>query len=81
MARAATPLRLLRHRSRRDRLAAVFLLALAVFAPPLLMVASSERMAAGLPVLYLWLFGGWAVVIALLAVVAEWPGPPESLGE
>ncbi len=65
--------------STRERLAAAFLLGLLLFMPPLLAVASRAVTVAGIPLLYLWLFGGWLALIAVLALVVEVsrdPGEP-----
>jgi hypothetical protein len=55
-------------------MAAVFLMGVAVFTPPLLAVASHDLLIGGIPLLYLWLFGCWLVLIAALALAAEGPG-------
>ncbi|OJX75226.1 MAG: hypothetical protein BGO92_00290 [Magnetospirillum sp. 64-120] len=54
-----------------ERLAAAFLLGLALFLPPLLNVASRDQLIGGVPILVLWLFGGWLVLIVILALVVE----------
>lgn len=64
-------LRLARPSGRKERLAAVFLLGIMLFTPPLLAVASRDTMVAGIPLLYLWLFGGWLALIAVMALVVE----------
>jgi hypothetical protein len=56
---------------RKERLIAAFGLGLLLFLPPLLAVASRDVMIAGVPLLYLWLFGGWAALVAVLALVIE----------
>lgn len=56
---------------RKERLAAAFLLGLLLFMPPMLAVASKDVLPGGIPLLYLWLFGGWLVLIAVLALVME----------
>ncbi len=60
---------MLRRTARRDRLVGLFLLGLVLFNPPLLNLFSGTVY--GWPVLYLYLFGAWAVMIGLLAYVAE----------
>ena len=50
---------------------AVFLCGLALFTPPLLAVFAQGGTVAGVPLLYVYLFGGWALVIALTAWVME----------
>lgn len=64
-------LRLAPSSGRKERLAAAFLLGLVLFTPPLLNVASRDVMVAGIPLLYLWLFGGWLLLIVVLALVVE----------
>lgn len=56
---------------RKERLTAAFLLGLVLFMPPLLAVASKDVMVWGIPLLYLWLFGSWLVLIVVLALVVE----------
>lgn len=56
---------------RRDRMIALFLLALLLFNPPLLRLFGVEGALLGVPVLYAYILGAWAVVIALAALVAE----------
>lgn len=78
MARPA--LRLARPSGRKERLAAAFLLGLLLFMPPFLAVASRDVVIGGIPLLYLWLFGGWLMLIVVLALVVEisrnGEGPP-----
>jgi hypothetical protein len=57
--------------ARVERLVAVFLLGLLLFMPPFLAVASRDEMVAGIPLLYLWLFGGWLLLIVVLALAIE----------
>lgn len=64
-------LRLAHPSGRKERLAAVFLLGLMLFMPPLLVVASKDIMVWGIPLLYLWLFGGWLALIGIMALVVE----------
>lgn len=64
-------LRLTRPSGKPERLAAAFLLGLALFLPPLLNVASRDELIGGVPILVLWLFGGWLVLIVILALVVE----------
>ena len=49
----------------------LFLLALLLLNPPLLLIFDRPSTAAGFPVLYLYLFAAWAILIALLAIVTE----------
>lgn len=52
-------------------LAALFLLACLLFNYPLLSLFNASALALGVPVLYLYLFVAWAVVVVLMAYVAE----------
>ncbi len=56
-----------------DRCAAFFLLGLVVFNPPLLSVFSRETAVAGIPLLYVYLFAAWAVLIGLIALTVKRP--------
>jgi hypothetical protein len=71
MGRPRSGLRLAHPSGRKERLAAAFLLGLLLFMPPLLAVASRDVLVAGIPLLYLWLFGGWLVLILIMALVVE----------
>ena len=61
-----------------ERSLALFLLGLAVFTPPLLAVFSVEGTWLGVPVLYLYVFAAWAVLILLMGLSAAQSGehPP-----
>lgn len=59
---------------RTERLAAVFLLGVALFLPPFLNVASRQVTIGGVPSLFVWLFGGWLALIVVLALVMERDG-------
>lgn len=54
-----------------QRLAALFLLGNLLFNYPLLTLFNRADTVAGIPLLYLYVFGAWALLIALLAVVVE----------
>ena len=58
-------------RSRTPRLIALFALAWALLNFPLLTLWDRDEALAGLPLLPLALFGGWLVLIALAAWIAE----------
>lgn len=64
-------LRLARPSGRKERLTAAFLLGLALFFPPFLAVASRDQMVGSVPLLYLWLFGGWMGLIVVMALIIE----------
>lgn len=62
---------------RSDRMAAVFVLGVVLFTPPLLNVfdAGAETTVFGVPLLYLYLFLAWAVLIVLMGVTVGKPAP------
>lgn len=43
-----------------------------LFAFPLLSIANKNRLVAGIPVLYVYVFGVWIVLIACLILLAEY---------
>ena len=53
------------------RIASLFLLACLLFNYPVLALFNVGATAAGVPVLYVYLFAAWGVTIALAAVVIE----------
>lgn len=55
----------------RDRMIGLFLLAAALFNPPLLGLFGVEGNILGVPALYGWVFGAWAAVIALAALAGR----------
>jgi hypothetical protein len=54
-----------------QRMVALFLLGNLLFNYPLLALFNTPETVLGIPVLYVYVFGAWAVLIALLAYVAE----------
>jgi len=54
-----------------QRLAALFLLGIALFNYPLLALFNRPDTIWGIPVLYAYVFGAWALFVALLALVVE----------
>jgi hypothetical protein len=54
-----------------QRLVALFLAGNLLFNYPLLALFNQPGMILGIPLLYLYAFGAWAMLIALLAYVAE----------
>lgn len=56
---------------RTNRIVALFLLACLLFNYPVLALFNVGATAAGVPVLYVYLFAAWSLVIALAAVVIE----------
>jgi hypothetical protein len=81
----ATPRRTLnlgRWQTNRDRLVAAFLLGVALFMPPIIPLFDSSALVAGVPLLYLYLFGAWGGLILILAVVsARWDRGPSASGK
>jgi len=57
-----------------QRLVAIFLLGVALFNWPLLSLFNRQAELFGIPLLYLYLFGSWLVLIVLMAVVIEGKG-------
>jgi hypothetical protein len=56
---------------RTNRIAALFLLACLLFNYPVLALFNVGATAAGVPVLYVYIFVAWGLVIALAAVVID----------
>ena len=50
---------------------ALFALALLAFSPPLLVIFSAPLLVLGIPLLYVYLFIAWGLVILLVALVAK----------
>ena len=61
----------MKDRLKTARLVAAGLLGLALFNYPLLAVFELDAVVAGVPALWAYLFGAWALVIALLAWIAR----------
>ena len=56
-----------------ERLLALFLLGIVAFTPPFLGIFNTPRLILGIPILYLYLFGMWALLIALVALTVRHP--------
>jgi peptidoglycan/LPS O-acetylase OafA/YrhL len=56
---------------RRDRLIGLFLLALVLLNPPLLMLFGGGDTLFGLPLLYVYIFVAWLLIIGAVAWIAE----------
>jgi len=56
---------------RRDRLIGLFLLALVLLNPPLLMLFGGGDTVFGLPLLYVYIFAAWLLIIGAVAWIAE----------
>ena len=54
-----------------ERLGALFLLGALLVSPPLLAVFGGDLFLAGIPMLFLYLFAAWALLVGLLALVME----------
>jgi len=54
-----------------ERLVALALLAVLAINPPLLVVFDRLHTVLGIPLLFLYLFAAWAVLIALIALIVE----------
>ncbi|HEX9462339.1 MAG TPA: hypothetical protein VGB82_07040 [Alphaproteobacteria bacterium] len=54
-----------------ERLIAIFLFGCLAIDPPLMAIFRTEILIAGVPVLFLYLFAVWAVLIGLLALIIE----------
>ncbi|MGH6895497.1 MAG: hypothetical protein ACREJ5_02975 [Geminicoccaceae bacterium] len=61
----------MRNQDRGKRLIAVFLLGMVLLNFPLLTVVDAGQRVLGLPPLFLYLFGVWAGLIVLLALLVE----------
>ena len=56
---------------RREKAVAVFLLGLLLFSPPLLSMVEGQVPLSGIPLIYLYLFACWALLILLSWLVAK----------
>jgi len=56
---------------KRQQLVGLFLLGCLLFNYPLITLFDRPVLVLGVPLLYAYLFGAWALVIALVAVIAE----------
>ena len=54
-----------------ERLIALFLFAVLLFTPPLILIFDSNSTVLGFPALYLYLFIAWGILITLLALIIE----------
>lgn len=52
-----------------ERLFAVFILGIVLFTPPLLGIFNTKSLVLGVPVLALYLFTAWAILIAVVAAI------------
>lgn len=65
----------------RERLGGLFLLGLLLLAPPLLGAVDRPRLMAGIPMLYLFLYLAWALLIGLVALIVERSAADDELVE
>ena len=59
------------HRKTGERSIALLLLGALAFSPPLLLIFGAEVSVFGIPLLYVYLFAAWAVLIGFAAVIAR----------
>ena len=55
----------------RERWIALFFLGVAAFSPPLLQIFSADNAVFGIPILYVYMFAAWGVIVAFMAWIAE----------
>lgn len=63
-----------------DRLIALFLLGILLLTPPAMAIFNVDRLVFGIPLLFLYLFGAWILIVLLMAIVlrtARHPGGAE----
>ncbi len=54
-----------------ERLVGLFLLGVVLLTPPFMLIVDAPTLISGFPVLYLYLFVAWFILIILLALIAE----------
>ncbi len=57
-----------------ERLLALFLLGIVAFTPPFLGIFNTPRQFLGIPIMYLYLFVAWALLITLVALTVRGSG-------
>jgi hypothetical protein len=62
---------MIRRERTNELLVALFLLGVVLLLPPVLLVFNRPERIMGVPVLYLYLFAAWAVLIGLVAAIAR----------
>ena len=60
-----------RHKGRGPRLVALFMLGALLFNYPILALFNKPTLVFGIPLLYLYIFAAWALLILLMALVVE----------
>jgi hypothetical protein len=63
-----------KHRRKSERLVALALFGFLLFNYPLLSLFSTEDTVLGVPLLYVYLFASWGLLIGLMALVSRKPG-------
>ncbi|MGD8948121.1 MAG: hypothetical protein PVI62_15760 [Desulfobacterales bacterium] len=58
-----------RDENKNKRLVGLFLIAWVVFNFPILSLFNLDRMIFGIPLLYVYIFGAWALLIVLMALI------------
>lgn len=79
MARAPHNLRMASPSGMTERLVAAFMFGLTLFTPPLLVVFGNGGTVAGIPVLFVYVFGAWIGLTAALALIMERAEPDERI--
>lgn len=64
-----------------ERLIGLFLFGLLLFTPPLIGVFDKADLVGGIPVLYLYLFVAWAMLIGMTALIVERPRGDDDFAE
>ncbi len=72
---------MIRSRMTSERLASLFLLGVLLFNPPLLLIFDFPDYVLGIPVLYIYLFTAWAVLVLLMALTIESAAAVEEVEE
>ena len=67
----------MRYTQIRDRLIALFLFGAVLISPPLLAIFRAEAFVFGIPLLFFYLFAGWAFLIVLLTIIVEGAARPD----
>jgi len=57
----------------RERIIALFILGILLLSPPFLLIFDRAEMIAGIPMLFFYLLVAWVTLIALMALVNEYP--------
>lgn len=63
-----------------ERSVGLFILGVVAFSPPFLLIFNVKETLLGVPLLYIYLFTTWAVLIGLTCLIAERTNPTPSSG-